>query len=158
MPVFSMDIPISTQKGAASVVDGVLFADVSDTGKWRTFDDEVKPGTSIKNERYMKWSVSPGEATVLGDRPEGEVVDLTHVRAMFRLTGADTSHLINRVCGLDLDDAMFPNGAAARTLFASVATEIVRDDVDGELSYLILPSRSFSTYIKEVIEDASLSV
>lgn len=132
------------------------LTDVSATPKWRVFagHEDVGPGLTESSEGELVWSVSPGEWTVLGDRPEGEVVDLTHVRAMFRVTGEHAADLINRVCGLDLSDGMFPNGAAARTLFAEVATEIVRDDEDGVPSYLLLPSRSFGVYVREVIEDA----
>jgi heterotetrameric sarcosine oxidase gamma subunit len=102
----------------------------------------------------LVWSVTPGEWTVLGNRPSDEVVDLTHVRSMFRLTGAEAAELLNRICTLDLSDGMFPNGAAARTLVAGVATEVVRDDIETTPSYLILPSRSFGTYLWDVIEDA----
>jgi sarcosine oxidase gamma subunit len=55
---------------------------------------------------------------------------------------------------LDLGDDTFPEGAAARTLVAGVATELVRDDRDAVGSYLILPSRSFGRYIYDVILDA----
>ncbi|MFP4073697.1 MAG: sarcosine oxidase subunit gamma, partial [Actinomycetota bacterium] len=113
----------------------------------------VHPGTSQGSGDSLVWSVTPGEWTVLGSEPD-EAVDLTHVRAMFRLTGDDATDLINRVCALDLSDGMFPNGAAARTLFAGVATEIVRDDENETPSYLLLPSRSFSTYVLDVILDA----
>jgi len=99
------------------------------------------------------WCVSPGEWTVLGEQPD-DAVDLTHVRAMFRLTGTAATTLMSRVCALDFDDGMFPNGAAARTLFAGVATEMVRDDEGDERSYLLLPSRSYSTYVLDVILDA----
>lgn len=134
----------------------LLLTDESATGKWRVFSghESVAPGSAQRTSTGLVWSVSPGEWTVLGEPPETEIVDLTHVRAMFRITGAPAADLINRVCGLDLTDGMFPDGAAARTLFAGVATEIVRDDRDGDPSYLIVPSRSFSTYILEVIEDA----
>lgn len=129
--------------------------DLSDVGKWRVFDGhDVRPGTSTGSGDDLVWSVGPGEWTVLGARPDGEVVDLTHVRAMFRLTGEKSASLINRVCGLDLDKGMFPTGAAARTLLAGVAIELVRDDVDATPSYLVLPSRSFGTYVRAVIEDA----
>lgn len=104
----------------------------------------------------MVWSVSPGEWTVLGPRPStGRVVDLTHVRAMFRLTGTDARRVIAKLCALDLADHMFPDLAAARTLFAGVATELVRDDLD-EPSYLILPSRSFAVYLHGTIVDAGI--
>lgn len=132
----------------------LTFIDVSDAPKWRVFSDEVPPGTSARSGEVLRWSVSPGETTILGERPDGEVVDLTHVRAMFRITGEAAAALVNRVCALDLSDGMFPDGAAARTLFAGVATEMVRDDQDGAPSYLIMPSRSFGRYVTDVIEDA----
>ena len=132
------------------------FADLSPTSKWRVFSagEDMRPGTSRGSGEHLMWSVSPGESTVLGDRPGGESVDLTHVRALFRLTGRRAAELINQVCALDLGEGMFPNGAAARTLFAGVVTELVRDDHEDVPSYLILPSRSYSTYIREVIFDA----
>ncbi|HZD24022.1 MAG TPA: hypothetical protein VE569_11565 [Acidimicrobiia bacterium] len=133
----------------------LTLVDRSSTPKWRVFDGyDVTPGRSSGSGDNLVWSVSPREWTVLGKRPDRETVDLTHVRAMFRLTGDDAATLINRICSLDLDDGMFPTGAAARTLVAGVATELVRDDVDGVPSYLIVPSRSFSTYLRGVIEDA----
>lgn len=133
----------------------LLLTNLSPAAKWRAFSgyEDVRPGTSRKAEDGLVWSVSPGEWTSLGDRP-AEAVDLTHVRAMFRLTGTDASAMMNRVCALDFSDGMFPNGAAARTLFAGVATEIVRDDENGTPSYLLLPSRSYHTYILDVIRDA----
>lgn len=133
----------------------LTLTDESAIPKWRAFSGyHLAPGTSQRTGSELVWSVSPGEWTVLGDRPEGEIVDLTHVRAMFRLTGESAAELINRVSALDLSDGMFPVGAAARTLFAGVATELVRDDVDGTVSYLLLPSSSFAVYIRDVIADA----
>ena len=132
------------------------LTDESATPKWRVFEghDAIRPGLSDTAAGSLVWAVGPGEWTVLGDRPAGETVDLTHVRAMFRLTGERAADLINRLCGLDLTEGMFPDGAAARTLLAGVATEIVRDDQEGVPSYLLLPSRSFGVYVREVIEDA----
>ena len=129
--------------------------DLSQAPKWRVFSghEDVVPGTSTGSGDDLVWSVTPGEWTVLGGQP-GDSVDLTHVRAMFRLTGTDASTLINRVCALDLSDGMFPNGAAGRTLFAGVATEIVRDDEGDAPSYLLLPSSSFGNYVLGVILDA----
>ena len=132
----------------------LALVDLSQTSKWRVFSGyDLSPGTAGGSEDSLAWSVTPGEWTVLGARPGG-AVDLTHVRAMFRFTGADAPTVINRVCALDLDDEMFPSGAAARTLFAGVATEIVRDDQVDQPSYLLLPSRSYSTYILDVLLDA----
>ena len=131
------------------------LTDLSQEPKWRVFTgpDSIRPGTSAGSGDTLVWSVTPGEWTALGERPD-EAVDLTHVRSMFRLAGTDAATVINRVCGLDLDEGMFPSGAAARTSFAGVATEIIRDDQAGIPSYLLLPSRSFSTYLLDVIRDA----
>ncbi|MFZ0015627.1 MAG: hypothetical protein WAL25_16095 [Acidimicrobiia bacterium] len=129
--------------------------DESSTTKWRAFEGfDLPAGTARGRAGELVWSVSPGEWTVLGARPEGLTVDLTHVRAMYRLTGEASARLINMVCALDLSDGMFPNAAAARTLFAGVTIELVRDDVEETPSYLILPSRSFGRYVEDVIIDA----
>jgi sarcosine oxidase subunit alpha len=127
-------------------VSELTVTDLSREPKWRTFAD---PGG-------FSWSVSPGEWTLLGPRPVGETVDLTSVRAMFRLTGDDAASLLNKICGLDFADDVFPNGSSARTLVASVATEIVRDDQGGSLSYLLLPPRSYGRYMEETIRDAGV--
>lgn len=133
----------------------LILTDLSPTPKWRVFDGHhLPPGTSKGHGDDLVWSTSPGEWTVLGDRPQRETVDLTHVRAMLRLTGDDAATLINRICRLDLTDGMFPNRAAARTLLAGVATEIIRDDQDDTPSYFLIPSSSYKTYVISVIEDA----
>ena len=122
----------------------LTLTDQSHEPKWRTFED---PGG-------LSWSVTPGEWTLLGPKPQMDAVDLTSVRAMFRLTGAEAASLLNKICALDLDDEAFPNGTSGRTLVAGVATELGRDDKAGARSYLVLPSRSFGRYMEETIRDA----
>lgn len=139
-------------------IGALTLTDLSTEPKWRVFGgyETVGPGTSLEDGDRLVWSVTPGEWTVLGSRPQiPTVVDLTHVRAMFRLTGDRSPLVINKLCALDLADDMFPDRAAARTLVAGVATEIVRDDADGTRSYLILPSRSFGAYLAETMLDAA---
>jgi heterotetrameric sarcosine oxidase gamma subunit len=124
------------------------LSDESLAPTWRLFADppvDVRPGTAARAGDRLVWSVTPSEWTVVGPRPPGDdVVDLTHVRAMLRLRGDGAPALLSRVCALDLADEMFPPGAAARTLAAAVATELVRADVDGERPYLLLPCRSLA--------------
>lgn len=148
-------IPVESVPEARS--NGLRLSDFSTVPKWRVFTgpESVMPGTSATYDERFVWSVSPGEWTVVGPRPDdSEVVDLTHVRVMFRLTGEDSVKLLAKICALDLSDHMFPNGAAARTLVAGVVTELVRDDQEGVPSFLILPSRSFGRYLHEVLIDA----
>jgi sarcosine oxidase gamma subunit len=127
--------------------NGLTLTDISVVPKWRVFSgyDDILPGTSRKHDEQLVWSVSPGEWTVVGPKPDADTVDLTHVRV---------PKLLAKVCAIDLGDEMFPNGAAGRTLVAGVATELVRDDKNGNRSYLILPSRSFGRYLHGVLVDA----
>ncbi len=130
----------------------VVLGDESATGKWRVWDDvaSVPLGKAGRSQYGLVLSVAPGEWIVLGDRPEGvDAVDLTHVRAAIRLTGPAATPVLEHLCALDLSDDMTPNGAAARTLVAGVATELVRDDIAGAPAYLLLVSRSFAAHTWE---------
>jgi heterotetrameric sarcosine oxidase gamma subunit len=74
-------------------------------------------------------------------------VDLTHGRALIRLTGARAVSVLARICGIDLSDEITPNGAAFRTSVASVATDIIRDDLGSTRSYLLHCERSSGDYL-----------
>jgi heterotetrameric sarcosine oxidase gamma subunit len=74
-------------------------------------------------------------------------VDLTHGRALIRLTGSNAVKVLARICGVDLSDEITPDGAAFRTSVASVATDIIRDDRNGTLSYLLHCERSSGDYL-----------
>lgn len=134
-PVGSLDIARLTDESAAP--------------KWRVWEDlwSVPLGRSMRVEDGLVFSISPGEWIVIGGPPPAGAVDLTHVRAMFRLSGPNARNVLEHVCAIDLTDPITPDRAAARTLIAGVATELVRDDIQGELSYLLLMSRSFARHI-----------
>ncbi len=152
-PRFASPIPAAVEDFGA-----VQLVDESTRLKWRIWDNlfAVELGRAGRFGSSLAFSVSPGEWIVLGDRPDGgEVVDITHVRAAMRLTGPGARALLERVCALDLSDAMTPDLAAARTLVAGVATELVRDDVEGEPSYLLLMSRSFARSLHERLASAA---
>ena len=126
------------------------LSDRSAAPKWRTWVDHaaVPLGKSSPDGPGLTFSVAPGEWIGVGmeDRPP-DAIDITHVRAMFRLTGGGAREVLERLCALDLSEPMTPNRAAARTLVADVATELIRDDVDDEPSYLLLISRSFARHV-----------
>src|SRR5581483_10693028 len=84
-----------------------------------------------------------------GSAPEEfiSVVDLTHGRALMRITGPDAPGLLARLCGADLHDDMAPDGAALRAPVAGVATDIVRDDRAAVPSYLLHCERSSGQYL-----------
>lgn len=115
----------------------------------------------------------PGEWLVLGPQGQGpalvpdlearfadagefvSVVDLTHGRALMRLTGSDAvTGVLSKQCAINFADKIVPDGAALRTSVASVATDVVRDDVGGERSYLLHCERSSGQYLFDALLDA----
>jgi sarcosine oxidase gamma subunit len=78
-------------------------------------------------------------------------VDLTHGRALIRLTGSPGPRLLAKLCGIDLGDDITPDGAAFRTSIAALATDVIRDDLlsaDGRTrSYLLHCERSSGQYL-----------
>ncbi|HEY6297939.1 MAG TPA: sarcosine oxidase subunit gamma family protein [Streptosporangiaceae bacterium] len=86
------------------------------------------------------------------------VVDLTHGRALMRVTGRDAAELLARLCGADLHDDMAPDGAALRSAVAGVATDIIRDDRAGVASYLLHCERSSGQYLFDALVSAGESL
>ncbi|MEJ7741209.1 MAG: hypothetical protein WKF73_00925 [Nocardioidaceae bacterium] len=81
---------------------------------------------------------------------------MTHGRALVRLTGARAPDLLAKECGVDLDDAVCPDGAALRSAVAGVATDLVRDDLAGTRSYLLHCERSSGQYLFDSLLDAGV--
>ncbi len=135
----------------------------------------------------------PGEWMVIGPQGQGpaivaelderfgsagelvSVVDLTHGRALVRLSGADAVvGVLSKLCALDFSDRAAPDGTALRSSVASLVTDIVRDDLPatlpttapaagggpgagglaGERSYLLHCERSSGQYLFDALADA----
>ena len=93
----------------------------------------------------------------LADRIPGETVsvtDLSHGRALVRLTGQKAGQVLAAVCGIDLSDAVTPGGAAFRSSVAALATDVIRDDVAGVRSYLLHCERSSGQYLFDALLSA----
>jgi heterotetrameric sarcosine oxidase gamma subunit len=100
-------------------------------------------------------------ATVAADAAGDEFVsmtDLTHGRALVRITGPDAAGLLARLCGTDLEDDMAPDGAALRSAVAGVATDIIRDDRAAVPSYLLHCERSSGQYLFGALVSAGESL
>jgi heterotetrameric sarcosine oxidase gamma subunit len=82
------------------------------------------------------------------------VIDVTHGRALVRLTGGDATAVVSKLCGVDLADHVTPNLAAFRSLVANVVTDVVRDDVAGVRAYLLHCERALGQYLFDVLVDA----
>ena len=111
----------------------------------------------------------PGEWLLLGDPGRAadlaasvpvdgaglvSTVDLTHGRALVRLTGEAAPAMLAKVCAIDLRDAQTPDGTAFRSSVVKVVTDLVRDDVDGVRSYLLHCERSSGQYFFDALLDA----
>ena len=82
------------------------------------------------------------------------VLDITHGRALVRISGERTPDLLSKVCGIDFSDEITPNGAAFRSSVAKVATNMVRDDEGSVRSYLLHCERSYGQYLFDALLDA----
>ena len=117
-------------------------------------------GVLIAGTRPDAWMLL-GEPTAItarvADLPmDGHVsvVDWTHGRAQFRLSGAVATSALEKVCGLDWSNDMMPNGAVTSGSVAKVTCDLIRNDVDGTPSYLILCDRSFGQYLFDALIDS----
>ena len=79
------------------------------------------------------------------------VIDLTHGRALMRLTGPAAAGVLATVCGIDLSDRFTPGGTAFRSAVAAVATDVIRDDAAGVRSYLLHCERSSGRYLFDAL-------
>ena len=124
-------------------------------------------GTSRTEEGVLVIGQRPDEWVIMGpavasralvdglDRSgHVSVIDHTHSRALFRLTGAEAASVLEKLCSLDWSDDMTPDGAAVSASVAKVTSDIVRNDIDGTLSYLISCDRSYGQYLFDAILDA----
>jgi len=82
------------------------------------------------------------------------VLDLTHGRALMRLSGAAAAKVLGKVCAIDLSERVSPNGVAFRSSVAELTTDVVRDDVGATLSYLLHCERSSGQYLFDALLDA----
>ncbi|MGI9623373.1 MAG: sarcosine oxidase subunit gamma [Acidimicrobiales bacterium] len=117
-------------------------------------------GVLVCGQRPQEWVLfgdGPSSAQLVEtlDTADGaSVIDYTHSRALFRLTGNDAPALLEKVCNLDWTDAMTPDGAVASGSVAKVTCDLVRNDVDGVRSYLVICDRSFGQYLFDALRDA----
>jgi heterotetrameric sarcosine oxidase gamma subunit len=124
-------------------------------------------GTLVVGSGPGEWLLigPPGQAPALSaglehlvgpDAPEDGAtwVDLTHGRALVRLTGDRAADVLAKLSAIDLSDDLVPDGAALRTAVAAVATDVIRDDTGGTRSYLLHCERSVGQYLFDAIVQA----
>lgn len=118
----------------------------------------------VVGSRPGEWMVIAGREQValirgeLPADPAATAVDLTHGRALLRVTGRLSARLLAGLCNVDLSDDMTPDLAAFSGSVAGVMCDLVRDDVDGVRSYLICVDRSYGGWLAEVLVDAAARI
>lgn len=112
----------------------------SGPGEWLLL---AAPGTA----RHTAESICPGEEFAT-------VIDVTHGRALLRLTGPAGDQLLAKVCAIDLSDRVTPDGTAFRSEVARLVTDVIRDDVDSTRSYLLHCERSSGQYLFDALLDS----
>ncbi len=109
-------------------------------GEWLVLAPVGAAHATIQHYRLLLAGVTDGLTTVM---------DLTHGRALVRVSGPATLSVLRRLASVDLDDRFVPQGAALRTSVSRVVTDIVRADVAGQPSYLLHCERSSGRYLVE---------
>ena len=127
-------------------------------GQSREGDD----GILICGSRPDEWTLyapTGRSAQVAATVPTGgfvTVIDLTHGRAMIRMSGRSSIAALGKVCNIDFDDDMVPAGAVFSAAVAGVSCDLVRDDQDGQRSYFLTCERSFGRYVFVALADAGI--
>ena len=134
----ALDVPFGR---AARDEHGTLVTG-SGPGEWLLL---APPGSGA--EVTLRVEETPDEGLV-------SVFDVTHGRALMRLTGVRASDLLAKVCAIDFSEQVTPDGAAFRSSVAKLVTDVVRDDRNGERSYLLHCERSSGQYLFDALLDA----
>ena len=154
---------VSTRKSSASLrlADLSHLAKVGVRARKAPFD--VTYGRSTRIGAWVVAGSGPDEWTLIGPVNEtfdahtngfATVIDLTHGRALMRLTGPQSALVLGKMCPIDFSDNMCPDGAAFRASVANVVTDFIRDDVTGIRSYLLHCERSTGQFLFDALLDA----
>ena len=82
------------------------------------------------------------------------VINLTHGRALVRLTGGDAKRLLAKLCAIDWNETVTPDGSALRTSIAAVVTDVIREDDGTTASYWLHCEWSSGQHLFEALLDA----
>lgn len=151
---------------------GSPLAELSDLSHWGKV---LLRGTGTVALAPFGRSIRFGDAIVAGIRPEecllldpsrssqnlvrfsvnsSAVVELTHGRGMIELTGPRASGVLEKLCDLDLSDAMTPDGAVVAGYVARIVCELIRQDRGSVVSYLVVFDRSYGRYLMGALQVA----
>lgn len=133
---------------------GIRFGRAVYEGDWLVIgsgpDEWLVLGPAADASRIDDWLTELAES----DPDPVSVVDVTHGRALMRLTGDHARIVLSKLCAIDFADELVPTGGALRTSVAKVVTDVVRDDTATAASYLLHCERSSGQYLWDSLVDA----
>jgi heterotetrameric sarcosine oxidase gamma subunit len=135
----AVNATLGTRFGRAAWVNGRLVVG-SGPDEWLVVGPPGRAAEIVEEVEAAVRPLTPGPVVV---------VDVTHGRALLRVSGPETMALLRRVTAVDLDDRLAPNGSALRTSLARVVTDLIRDDLEGLPSYLVHCERSSGRYLQQ---------
>ncbi len=144
----AMSVPfgrVSRQTWTLGDRDDSVMVVGSGPGEWLVFGP---PGSQLSIVTRLSELAGDGDDNLVS------VVDLSHGRALVRLTGVRAADLLAKECAIDLVDAVCPDATAFRAAVAGLATDVIRDDRDGARSYLVGCERSSGQYLFDSLLDA----
>jgi heterotetrameric sarcosine oxidase gamma subunit len=133
----------------------------------------AQPGDLVEVGQALLARLTPGQVYLFGkssqaDLPSAQALedsyaqanllahttDFSHGQAAFKLSGAQASQTLSKICGLDFHDSVFPNMRVKQTSAAKIKTLIARCDEAGEPTYHLHVSRPLGQYFWESLWDA----
>ena len=163
--------PLTSPDGSVTVADAASTTKVqvragADTAAAAALG--VSYGSSQQRpEGALVCGTRPDEWTIYGDAGQAAaisatiptegfvtVIDITHGRAMLRISGSNATSALSKICNLDLGNELTPNGAVFSASVGGVGCDLVRDDQNGETSFLIGCERSFGRFLFIAVADA----
>ena len=163
--------PLSAPDGSVTVADaasttkvqvraGADTAAASQLGVAYGSSQRRADGALVCGTRPDEWTIyaGAGQASAITSTISTAgfvtVIDITHGRAMLRISGSNATPALNKICNLDLSDEVTPNGAVFSGSVGNVGCDLVRDDEDGQTSFLIGCERSFGKFLFAAVADA----
>lgn len=143
---------------------GAIAGFVLDMGlnRWR----EAARGKALRlgPDEWLLWAGEEEGSRIAADVSAAlagrhfSLVDVSHGRAAFAVSGTEAAFLLNSGCPLDLSPAAFPAGAATRTLIGKCEVVLARADdgqTGGRPAFEVECGRSFASYLRDFLLEAA---
>lgn len=83
------------------------------------------------------------------------VTDTTHGHSVIAVGGPDARLWLGMLTGVDLRDSAFPDSQIVQTGMANVHATVIRNDIGGTETYIVLVARSVGAFAWNALLDAS---